>query len=171
METYNITKSKHELIQINGNIYWGSEKTLEGWEPVIGNFYILDARSNFRRYILHRQQRSLQEIISDLQKLADKYDLRCSGLTQTKNSFYPSRKFSQIFFIKGGKNTIVSDLKTIQRTTEENLQEKGSIALALGEKIPYKKNNSCAIDINEIIKPIHKDLIQSLDNLLSPKTP
>lgn len=148
---------------------WRANEASKGWEIYIGKFELIDSRSGFKRYIAYSQLTPLDEVTEELQKLAEANNLKYSNIIKTTDLCYTYRQFLQIFLIKEGEDIVDSDLRTIQRALEAPLQKRGSIVLAFEEKIPYRASNSCILDINEIVNPIHKDLIQGLDNIIFPK--
>lgn len=154
------------MIKLRGRYYYGSRKSLKGWEFDVGNFHILAAQPNFRRYIVYSGTPNLKDMEKELRKLAKDYELKCTSVLKTQDPFYKFKKYYQVFLIKEGKNTLEANLEEIQSKPLKAITYKGKIALALRVNRPYKKSNSFSVDINKYLRPKHKSILKSLDDIL-----
>ena len=109
-------EDKGTRLYIDGLVYWGNKKSLEGWDPKIGNFYALSTRSNFKRYIACKpfSLDLVEKHFSAVAQLANKYNLKPTLPISTHGKFYTREKYVNIFFL-GLNMGFQEDLDTIQR--------------------------------------------------------
>jgi len=162
--------------RINGHVYWGDKASLEGWSLEIGNFNILDAIPSFRRYVAHKSSsiEQLQSHYAEIAELAEKYNAEPTEILFTTNLYYDCVKRANIFFLNENTGTLQNffknDLKIIQRKLEHLSSLKNSEIL-LSIDIDRKKSSCVAVDIKEPLKKVHKELFESLDNILFTAKP
>lgn len=157
------------MLRINGNSYYGSMESLDGWEVKIGHFHILAAQPNFRRYIARNSAPKLKNMEAELNTLAKNYLLECTPVLETEDAYYNYKKLNQIFLIDEDKNTFKSDLEEVQSKPLKPTKYKGRIILALREKRPYEEKDSTCFDINVFFRPVHKPFLEALDSILFKK--
>ena len=162
--------------RINGNVYFGDKASLEGWNPKIGNFQILDAEVSFRRYTAHKllSIEQLQSHYGEIAELAKKYGTKSTEILFTVDLYYDCIPHANIFFLNENaglvSNFLTNDLKTIQRKLENTSSLKNAEIL-LSIDIDRRKSSCVSVDIKEPLKKVHKELFESLDNILFTAKP
>ncbi len=157
--------------RINGKMYFGDKASLEGWNPKIGNFQILDAQPSFRRYTAHKllSIEQLQSHYDEIAELAKKYGAKSTEILFTVELYYNCIPHANIFFLNENAsllpNFFKNDLKIIQRKLENTSNLKNSEIL-LSIDIGRRKSSCVNVDIKEQLKKVHEELFERLDDIL-----
>jgi|GEM_PF-2880877 len=160
---------------VNGKYFFGPEGSDKGWAKQIGNFHLLSAEGNFRRYIASVKEgqkfNEFQNIILKLSHIAQDYDLLTSPIYQTYDYFWRNEEFNQIYLIdkKSSKRGLFTGPREefpayVRNPSQLDVDPLDTLVI-LSQRRNYS-NTSRTIDINDALKPTHKDLITRIDEIL-----